>query len=211
MPCHAVPVFAQPFPRYSVNEGLTDTQFGNVVQIFCKLRRRVVSLNPDNTMLRAQVHYQPREGGRNKRGLKRPRSSPDTGASYSLQQPYSNSTACMLLRLLSSLSPPLQARVHDYVSNPPTPSNPGPRRPPLVRQGLPGEIFLMRSVTQLHTLLETYAVNYMRSTYPTHFYFIWPARPPYGCARWSRRGGIRYCQPDTCSVRLASRVPCMPR
>ena len=69
-----------------------------------------------------------------------------------MQQPYSNSTACTLIRLLSSLSPPLQATVHDYVSNPSTPSNLGPRRPPLVRRGLPGEIFLMRSVAQLHTL-----------------------------------------------------------
>ena len=40
----------------------------------------------------------------------------------------------------------------DYVSNPSAPSNLGPRRPPLVRRGLPGEIFLMRSMAQLHTL-----------------------------------------------------------
>ena len=112
-------------------------------------------MNPDDTTMRVQVHYKPWEGGRNKRGPKRPRSSPDTRASYILQQPYSNNTACTLLRLLSSLSPPLQARVHNYVSNPSnpsTPSNLGPRRPPLARQGLPGEIFLMRSVAQLHTL-----------------------------------------------------------
>ena len=64
---------------------------------YTKLRRRVVSLNPDSTTLRAQVHYKPLEGGRNKRGPKRPQSSPDTRASYILQQPYSNSTACTLL------------------------------------------------------------------------------------------------------------------
>ena len=111
-----------------------------------------VSLNLDDTTLRAQVNYKPREGGHNKRGPKRPRSSPDARASYILQQPYSNNTACTLLHLLSSLSPPLQARVHNYVSNASTPSNLGPRRPPLAGHGLPGEIFLMRSVAQLHTL-----------------------------------------------------------
>ena len=115
---------------------------------YTKLRRRVVSLNPDDTTLRAQVHYKPREGGRSKYGPKRPRSSPDARASYILQQPYSNRTACTLLRLLSSLIPPLQARVHDCVSNPSNPSNLGPRWPSLARQGLPGEIFLMRFVAQ---------------------------------------------------------------
>ena len=34
MPCHVVPEFAQPFPRYIINEGLWNTQFGNVVHFF---------------------------------------------------------------------------------------------------------------------------------------------------------------------------------
>ena len=150
---HATTLLRQSLPMHPRTDGIRSNADSRSTPVwYTKLRRRVVSLNPDNTTLRAQVHYKPREGGRNKRGPKRPRSSPDTRASYILQQPYSNSTACTLLRLLSSLSPPLQAKVHDYVSNPSTPSNLGPRRPPLVRRGLPGEIFLMRSVAQLHTL-----------------------------------------------------------
>ena len=39
------------------------------------------------------------------------------------------------------------------MSNPSTSSNLGPRRPPLARQGLPVQIFLIRSVAQLYTLL----------------------------------------------------------
>ena len=146
---HATTLLRQSLPMPPRTDGSRSNADNRSTPVwYTKLRRRVVSLNPDNTTLRAQVHYKPREGGRNKRGPKRPRSSP----SYILQQPYSNSTACTLLRLLSSLSPPLQARVHDYVSSPSTPSNLGPRRPPLVHRGLPGEIFLMRSVAQLHTL-----------------------------------------------------------
>ena len=150
---HATTLLRQSLPMPPCTDGIcSNADIRSTPIWYTKLRRRVVSLNPDNTTLRAQVHYKPREGGRNKHGPKRPRSSPDARASYILQQPYSNNTACALLRLLSSLSPPLQARVHDYVSNPSTPSHLGPRRPPLVRRGLPGEIFLMRSVAQLHTL-----------------------------------------------------------
>ena len=118
---------------------------------YTKLRRRVVSLN--RRYHAAGTGTLQTTGGRAQQaGPKRPRSSPDARASYILQQPYSNNTACTLLCLLSSLSPPLQARVHDYVSNPSTPSNLGPGRPPLARQGLPWENFHMRSVAQLHTL-----------------------------------------------------------
>ena len=176
---------------------------------YTKLRRRVVSLNPDNTTLRAQVHYKPREGGRNKLGPKRPRSFPYARASYIPQQPYSNN--CTLLRLLSSLSPPLQAKVHDYVSYPSTPSNLGPRRPPLVHRGLPGEIFLMRSVAQLHTLWRDMRHD-LQAHYRSYTLLLHMACKTTVWLRAMVSAGVpRYCQPGTCSARLASRVPCMPR
>ena len=131
---HATTLLRQSLPMPPRTDGIRSNADSRSTPIwYTKLRRRVVSLNPDDTTLRAQVHYKPREGGRSKRGPKRPRSSLDARASYMLQQPYSNNTACALLRLLSSLSPPLQARVHEYVSTPSTPSNLGPRGPPLAR------------------------------------------------------------------------------
>ena len=138
---HATTLLRQSLPMPPRTDGSRSNVDSRSTPIwYTTLRRRVVFLNPDDAVLRAQVHYKPREGGRNQRGPKRPWSSPDARASHLLQHPH------------SSLSPPLQAMVHNYVSRALTSSNPGPHRPPVTHPGLLEEVFLMRSVAQLHTL-----------------------------------------------------------
>ena len=106
---HATTLLRQSLPMPPRTDGTRSNVDSRSTPIwYTKLRRRVVFLNPDDAMLRAQVHYKPREGGgRNQCGPKRPWSSPDARASHFLQQPHSYNTVCTLLRLLSSLSPPL--------------------------------------------------------------------------------------------------------
>ena len=85
---HAATLLRRSLPMPPRTDGIRSNADNRSTPVwYTKLRRRVVSLNPDNTTLQAQVHYKPRNGGHNKRGPKRPRSSPDTRASYILQQP----------------------------------------------------------------------------------------------------------------------------
>ena len=67
---HATTLLRQSLPMPPRTDG-TRSNFDsrNTPMWYTKLRRRVFFLNPDDAVLRAQVHYKPREGGRNQRGL----------------------------------------------------------------------------------------------------------------------------------------------
>ena len=102
---------------------------------------------------------------------------------------------CALLRLLFSLSPPLQARVHDYVSRPLTSSNPGLHRPPVTHPGLVEEVFLMRFVPQLHTLWRDMRRD-LQAHHRSHTLFL---HMPCKTTVWSARDGLAMAGPATVS------------
>ena len=58
-----------------------------------------------------QVHYRPPVQKKKPPGRRRPARLPDERADWLLLQPYSESNACALLRLVSTVTPPVQAKV----------------------------------------------------------------------------------------------------
>ena len=113
---HAVILLRQslPMPPREVEPAKHTPSHGTPVW-YSALRRRTVQPNPTDSALRSQVHYRPPVQKKKPPGRRRPARLPDERADWLLLQPYSESNACALLRLVSTVTPPVQAKVQQYL------------------------------------------------------------------------------------------------
>ena len=102
---------------------------------YTALCRWAVQPNPSDSTLHSQVRYRPPMPNKKPPGRRRPARPPDERVDRLLLQPYSESNACAMLRLISAVQPPVQDKVQQYLAtrmataaNPPPPPPPTPTR-----------------------------------------------------------------------------------
>ena len=83
---------------------------------YTALRRRAVQPNPSDSTLRSQVHYRPPMPKKKPPGCRHPARPPDERVDWLFLQPYSESYACAMLRLISAVTPTVQDKVQRYLA-----------------------------------------------------------------------------------------------